>query len=153
MADKLTAKQESFAQLIAQGKNQAEAYRETYKSKASDNAVYVNASKLAASAKVSLRIKELKRQNENTAIWTREDALRRLLVVAQEAQEATSEPIMDRDGNQVGVKYNAGAGNVIVKAVEAASKMCGYNEPDKTDTTVKFNNIEEFLKVAGESEY
>jgi len=59
----LTSQQEHFACLVASGKNQSEAYREAYpKSKSwKDEAVWVNASKLMAYAKVSLRVSDLQR--------------------------------------------------------------------------------------------
>lgn len=54
---KLTPKQERFAQLVAGGLNQSDAYRVAYDAKRMKAAaVHVNASKLAASAKVALRV-------------------------------------------------------------------------------------------------
>lgn len=58
----LTPQQEKFAQGIASGKTQADAYREAYPKsrKWSDNAVRVNASKLAADTNVSLMVQEFR---------------------------------------------------------------------------------------------
>jgi hypothetical protein len=59
----LTPRQERFAQLVAHGKkSQADAYREAYPTSCQwkDASVYVAASELAADAKVSRRIQELK---------------------------------------------------------------------------------------------
>lgn len=57
----LTPKREAFAAGLAQGLSQAAAYRQAFPNsrKWSDNAVHVNASKLAAEAKVQLRAAEL----------------------------------------------------------------------------------------------
>lgn len=61
---KLTDKQEKFAQCIAKGYTQADAYREAYDcEEMSDNCLYVNACKVMNNDKVSLRVKELKERN------------------------------------------------------------------------------------------
>ncbi len=59
----LTPKQEKFAQGVASGKSQADAYREAYpRSKKWDqDAVYSNSSDLAANAKVLQRVEELRK--------------------------------------------------------------------------------------------
>ena len=57
----LTGKQEEFAKNIVQGMSQADAYRSAYDVEdMSDNAIYVEASRLMDNPKVSLRIKELR---------------------------------------------------------------------------------------------
>lgn len=57
----LTDKQEKFAQCIAKGYTQADAYREAYDcEEMSDNCLYVNACKLMNNDKVAIRVKELK---------------------------------------------------------------------------------------------
>jgi phage terminase small subunit len=57
----LTPQQETFATAVAEGLSQAEAYRRAYPraQKWSDAAVHVKASRLAASAKVGLRVDDL----------------------------------------------------------------------------------------------
>ena len=150
----LTPKQENFVQGLISGMGQAEAYKAAYSTKRmTSKSIDETASNLRKDPKISSRILGIQRQNENTAIWTRAEALERLKRIADEARQATSEPILDSKNNVVGVRHNSQAASVELKSIEQAAKMCGFNEPDKTDTTVKFNNIEEFLKVAGESEY
>ena len=57
----LTPKQELFAQNIYAGMTQADAYRNAYNAEnMSDNAIYVNACKIAKNEKVRLRIQELR---------------------------------------------------------------------------------------------
>ena len=57
---KLTAQQERYAQLLFQGKDQAEAKRLAYPDcNLTGNALYVNASRLANLAKIRLRVNEL----------------------------------------------------------------------------------------------
>lgn len=72
----LTAKQEQFVQNIIQGMSQADAYRSAYACKnMSDNAVYVNASKLMANTKVALRLKELRDELAKPSIMTAQERL------------------------------------------------------------------------------
>ena len=101
----LTPKQEEFAKRIVEGMNQADAYRSAYNCKRmSDNAIYVNASKLAADAKVTLRIKELRDELAKPSIMT-----------AQERREWLTERIADDD-----VDINA-----KLKAIDIMNKMQG----------------------------
>ena len=101
----LTPKQEEFAKRIVEGMNQADAYRSAYNCKRmSDNAIYVNASKLAADAKVTLRIKELRDELAKPSIMT-----------AQERLEWLTERIADDD-----VDINA-----KLKAIDIMNKMQG----------------------------
>lgn len=59
--DKLTAKQEKFAQLVANGKGQSEAYRMAYDAKGmADQTIWTQASLLASNQKVANRISSLK---------------------------------------------------------------------------------------------
>jgi phage terminase small subunit len=59
----LTANQENFARLVAQGKNQTEAYKLAYDTSGytNDNAISVEASRLVDNPQVSLMISELKK--------------------------------------------------------------------------------------------
>lgn len=60
----LTDKQEKFAQAIAKGFNQSDAYREAYTAEnMSKEAIGVEACRVMNNPKVSLRVKELKERN------------------------------------------------------------------------------------------
>ena len=101
----LTAKQELFVQKIIEGMSQADAYRSAYSCKnMSDNAIYVNASKLASDAKVALRLKELRGELAKPSIMS-----------AQERLEWLTERIADDD-----VDINA-----KLKAIDIMNKMQG----------------------------
>lgn len=90
----LTAKQEQFAKNIIEGMSQADAYRSAYSCKnMSDNAVYVNASKLAADAKVALRIKELREQLATESIMSAQKRLEWLTGVIQSEDESTGDKL------------------------------------------------------------
>lgn len=108
---KLTAQQEKFCQCIADGMSQADAYRAAYKAgRMKDEAIYVNASKLAADAKVALRLAELRQALTEKALWTREQAVQALI------DEAKGDRASDR-----------------ISALKALNDMHGYNAPAKID--------------------
>jgi len=62
MADKLTPKQERFAQLIAGGNDQSTAYREAFNSNGKDSTVHSEASRLMKNPKVSARVEHITEQ-------------------------------------------------------------------------------------------
>ena len=112
----LTANQEQFVQNIIQGMSQADAYRSAYNCKnMSDNAIYVNASKLAADDKVALRLKELRDQLAKPSIMT-----------AQERLEWLTERIED---DEVDI-------NAKLKAIDIMNKMQG-EYVQKVETELK----------------
>lgn len=101
----LTPKQEQFVQNILEGMTQADAYRSAYSCKnMSDNAIYVNASKLASDDKVTLRLKELRDQLAKPSIMS-----------AQERLEWLTERIED-DAVDINAK---------LKAIDIMNKMQG----------------------------
>lgn len=83
----LTAKQELFAQNIAQGMSQADAYRSAYSCKnMSDNAIYREASLLLDNPKVTQRLREIRDINARPSIMS-----------AQKRKEWLSEVINDKE--------------------------------------------------------
>lgn len=68
----LTDKQEKFVQIYIETKNASEAYRQSYNAgKMKDTSVNVNASKMLANAKVSLRLAQLRgeiKQRHNVTV-------------------------------------------------------------------------------------
>ena len=115
---KLTDKQEKFAQAIADGKTQADAYRCAYNtSKFKPEAIYVNASKVASDTKVALRIDALKAQVAAKLLWTREQSVAILASIAGDSEVKASEK---------------------VSAVKELNSMHGFNAPTKTELAVSF---------------
>lgn len=111
----LTSKQEAFAQAIADGNTQSDAYRKAYDADGmADTAIHVNASKLMKNTKVAQRVAELKAKLEVKAIWTREMSVQAL----------------------VGVINSSDKGTEIVSAVKELNSMHGYEAPKKTDLRV-----------------
>ena len=71
----LTTKQEIFIQRLIEGYSQREAYKFAYNcEKMSNNSIDVEASKLLANTKVSLRYEELKNELKNKMFYTVEKA-------------------------------------------------------------------------------
>ena len=114
----LTAKQEAFVQAIAGGMNQSDAYRSAYNAgKMKDGSINVNASKLAADAKVALRIAELREELANKSLWTREQSVAVLAGVV-EACDA-------KHGDKI-------------SAVKVLNDMQGFNAPVKAEVLLNF---------------
>jgi len=112
---KLTAKQEAFAQSIADGKSQADAYRASYASQnMSDKQIWEEASKLAKNPKVSQRVATLKQALADKLLWKREDSVLVLATIAREG---------DGEAAKIG-------------AVKELNAMHGYNEPDKVNVNL-----------------
>lgn len=117
---KLTGKQEKFAQAIASGMSQSDAYRDAYDcTKMTDKSVWEKSSELASNVKVSSRVKAIQAEIsaktvEKTAI-TRED----LIAELEEARTAAMQ----------GDRPQAGA---AVAATVAKGKLLGL-QVDKVE--------------------
>jgi phage terminase small subunit len=118
MADvKLTSKQEAFAQAIADGMGQADAYRMAYDAEGmKDNTVYPKASRMMNEGKIRARIDELKSQVVEKQLWTREMSVKGLIQAYRIAQDA---------------KTSTG----MTAAVKELNVMHGFNEPTKLSIT------------------
>lgn len=109
----LTSKQEAFAQAVASGMSQSDAYRSCYDVGVDtlDASVWEQASCIANDLKVSSRIKILKDEIAAKNLWTREDSVRTLKSVIE--------------GND--------KGNEITGAVKVLNEMHGYNAPKEVN--------------------
>lgn len=117
----LTEKQEKFARAIVEGMNQADAYRSAYSTKnMSDNSIYVNASKLAADAKVALRIKELRDELAKPSIKTAQERMEWLTQLIDNAEEGTSEKLKAIDilNKMDGLYVQKISGDIKLKKLE-----------------------------------
>lgn len=112
-------KREKFAQGVAAGKTQADAYREAnpicVERGWKDETVWKRASEWMASGEVAGRVAELRAEVAEKALWTREDSIRALI------------PIVD----------GAERENDRIAAVKVLNDMHGYNAPTKTEITGK----------------
>lgn len=109
----LTAKQEAFAQAIAGGMNQSDAYRSAYNAgKMKPASINQLASKLASDIKVSSRVMELQAELANKSLWTREQSIAVLAGVVKAGDAKHSDKI---------------------GAVKVLNEMQGFNAPLKLD--------------------
>ena len=80
----LTPKREAFAQAVASGMTQADAYRSAFDtSRMKAETVQQKASRLMADGKVRARVKELQEAAASAVVMTRREALERLTVLAR----------------------------------------------------------------------
>ena len=86
----LTPQQELFAQTVASGENQSDAYRRAYKVKATTKptSVNVSAAKLMADPNIRQRVEELKKPIIEAVGLTLESHLARLAHLSKKAEEA-----------------------------------------------------------------
>lgn len=109
----LTAKQEAFAQAVASGMTQADAYRHAYDAEnMGDNPIAVEACRLMADPNVSLRVKQLKDELACAALWSRLDSVQTLADIAKGEEARASEK---------------------VAAIKELNAMHGFNEPSKVN--------------------
>lgn len=121
--NKITAKQEAFAQCIAKGDDQATAYRTAYKAgHMKDETVYPHASRLMKNDKVMTRVAELRTETAEQQLWTREMSVVGLIkafdVAASEKQAAG-----------------------MTGAVRELNQMHGFNEPTKLAVDIKLTPL------------
>jgi len=111
----LTAKQEKFAQGLADGLTQADAYRAAYNaSKQTDATLWANASRMASDSKVVARVALLREAIASKALWTREKSVQALANIA--------------DGGEA-------KANEIVAAIKELNLMHGFNAPSKIEVS------------------
>ena len=121
MENKLTPKQELFAQTYIKTGNASEAYRTAYDVKTTNiNTINVKASELLKESKISVRIKELQQKQEEKHDLTKDKILNRLKQIIFEQEVIGAE------------KTDLTAMN---KAVDTVNKMLGYYEEDNKQKT------------------
>ena len=114
----LTAKQEAFAQAIADGKNQSDAYRAAYNAGAmKPETVQNKAHVLMKDGEVAARVTELREALASKSLWTREQSVAVLIDVIDDGES--------RGGDKI-------------SAVKVLNDMQGFNAPTKLDVNLKF---------------
>ena len=141
---KLTAKQDKFARLIAEGRTQADAYREAYNSaKMKPETIQNSAYKLMQNGELTARIDELKKE------FTKKLDIVSTITVERQikyTQKVIQECLKTGDFNN------------SLKAMDMQNRLIGLYAPTKTDnkTTVEFtekearNSLKEKLKALDE---
>ena len=103
----LTANKESFAQLVADGANHTQAYRQCYStSKCSNKTVWHNAYRLSIDTQVLTRIQELKTATQTTLaerrVWDKERLLGVFEVNLEGARESKQWASANGAGDSIG---------------------------------------------------
>lgn len=109
----LTPKQEAFAQAIADGLNQAEAYRHAYhvNPKIKPETVYKRASELMADGKIAGRVLALREALAACGLWQREQSV-----------------LVLRD-----IAIGDGPASARIQAVRELNLMHGYHQPERLE--------------------
>lgn len=109
----LTSQQEAFAQAVASGKSQSDAYRSAYPKslKWKPDSVWNKSSALMRDVRVSSRVDAIKAELAELGLWTRENSVNAL----------------------IGVLKNPDKASDIVAAVKELNAMEGFNKPVKLD--------------------
>lgn len=109
----LTPKQEKFAQCVADGMTQADAYRTAFdvSPTTKQETVYKRAGELMSDGAISGRVAELRQQLSAKALWTRQDSVQALISVL-------SNPESQKD---------------VIAAVKELNAMHGFNAPQKME--------------------
>lgn len=110
----LTSKKEAFAQALASGMTQSDAYRKVADigENTTEASIWESASRMAADVNVQSRVALLKDEIAAKALWTREDSVRTLKEVLDNGDARPS----DKTG-----------------AVKVLNEMHGYNAPQKIE--------------------
>ena len=120
---KLSAKQEAFAQCIANGDDQGTAYRNSYDASGmKDASIYIEASRLIKDPKIALRVDELKAEVVQQHLWTREMSVLGLIKAFEVANAEKSSSGM-------------------TGAVKELNIMHGFNQPTKVSVDLQFKPI------------
>lgn len=112
----LTAKQEKFAQAIADGMTQADAYRTAFNVRpgTKPESIHDSASKVMANPEVTHRVAGLREKLEKKALWSREMSIKALVKSFQLAEKGENPAAM-------------------TGAIKEINAMHGYNAPQKVD--------------------
>jgi len=112
---KLTAKQEAFAQEIAAGKSQIEAYRLVYNAEnMRERTQHREATALMKNHKITTRVSELKKDLEMAQLWTREMSVQTLVNILK-----------------------SGGHSHAISAVQELNRMHGYHAPTVSEVDMK----------------
>lgn len=120
----LTAKQEAFAQAIADGRSQADAYWLAYDvgPRTKPETVYKRASELMADGQVAERVEALRSELAMEALWTRRQSVEALAAIAR--RESPDAKPADQ-----------------IAAVRALNVMHGYDAPERVVLTARLEPI------------
>jgi phage terminase small subunit len=123
----LTSQQELFAQGVAAGKSQSEAYRSAYPKALSwaPETVWNRASALMRDSEVVARVEAIRAELAEKGLWSREQSVKALIGIINRkmVDEAT------------GKEIQAAQDKDVISAVKELNAMHGFNAPQKIEHT------------------
>jgi hypothetical protein len=90
---KLTAKQEAFAQSVAVGMTQADAYRAAYSAGNMKDQVIQNKASLMMKGYVGVRVEKLRAELADKCLWSREDSVQELAEIVRGRESRAAEKV------------------------------------------------------------
>ena len=141
--NKLTPKQEKFANLYVELGNASEAYRQAYDVgvDTAEGTINVKASRLLKESKISLRVAELQESVKETHSITRDYIVKGLLEIISDADYTFNlgkDSKLTKDDSKAFYRIMQQTKNTDkLRALETLAKMLGLNEPEKIDLNVK----------------
>ena len=79
---------------------------------------------------------KLEQETLRAAVWDRDQLLREIRQIFDDAMRASLVPIKNDDGVVIGNAYDSKAANVALKATQQVAQMLGFNEPEKVENSV-----------------
>lgn len=89
----LTPKQEAFAQAVAGGMNQSDAYRSAYNAGKMKDQVIQNKASLLMKGEAGVRVAALRKQLEDKGLWTRQDSVTELADIVRGVESKPAEKV------------------------------------------------------------
>ena len=143
MAGSLTQKQESFAQNIADGMTQADAYRAAYDCAPTTKpeTIQKRACELMADGVISGRVQELRDQLSEKSLWSRADSVNILAEIAQD--------LGNKAGERVSAIKELNAMHGWNKQIVDHTSSDGSMSPAKTPKEMTKEELETELRAIG----
>lgn len=122
---KLTAKQEKYVQGLIAGLSQRQAYIKAYPNskKWKENSIDRQASTLLKNTKVLARYNELLDEHKEKALWTREDAINKLVWLVEQSMKS----IEEQDDGYV----RQGTSGALISAIQELNKLEAVQPEDE----------------------
>lgn len=119
----LTSQQDHFAQGVASGKSQSEAYRAAYpkSQKWKPSAVWAQSSRLMADSRVAARVDAIRAELAEKGLWTREQSVLALVGVVNSPEKLSD----------------------VIAAVKELNSMHGFNAAQKVELKYETMSDEE----------
>jgi len=145
--NKLTPKQQKFAELYVELGNASEAYRQAYDVTTTNlGTIKVKASKLLNQSNISITIenlrKELRQANKIDKQWIIDQHQEIIDWYKELKQLAKQEDISDKDKKRVYMLKDLIKGSDFRGSLDSITKMLGLNEPEKIDKEIKIEIVE-----------